>query len=66
MVKNPPAHTGDTGSIPGPRRSRVPWCYSALVPMKGEADRAGLRLRPGCEHQATHMITLPVDSELWA
>ena len=32
--------------------------------MKEETDRAGLRLRPGCEHWATHMVTLPMDSEL--
>ena len=25
VVKNPPANTGDTGSIPGPGRSHVPW-----------------------------------------
>ena len=36
------------------------------VLLKQETDRAGLRLRPGCEHQATHMVTLPVDSELGA
>ena len=36
------------------------------VLLKQETDRAGLRLRPGCQHQATHMVTLPVDSELGA
>ena len=25
MVKNPPANAGDTGSIPGPGRSLMPW-----------------------------------------
>ena len=25
VVKNPPANTGDTGSIPGPGRSHRPW-----------------------------------------
>ena len=25
MVKNPPANAGDTGSIPGPGRSHMPW-----------------------------------------
>ena len=25
VVKNPPANAGDTGSIPGPGRSHVPW-----------------------------------------
>ena len=34
--------------------------------MKEETDRGGLRLRPACEHQATCMVTLPVDSELCA
>ena len=32
--------------------------------MKEETDRAGLRLRPGCEHQTTCTVTFPVDSEL--
>ena len=26
--------------------------------VKEETDRAGLRLRPGCEHEATRMVTL--------
>ena len=34
--------------------------------VKGETDTAGLRLMPGCERQATRMVTLPVDSELCA
>ena len=25
LVKNPPASAGDTGSIPGPGRSHMPW-----------------------------------------
>ena len=25
VVKNPPANAGDTGSSPGPGRSRMPW-----------------------------------------
>ena len=25
VVKNPPANAGDTGSIPGPGRSHIPW-----------------------------------------
>ena len=25
VVKNPPANVGDTGSIPGPGRSHMPW-----------------------------------------
>ena len=25
VVKNPPAHAGDTGSIPGLGRSHMPW-----------------------------------------
>ena len=25
VVKNPPANSGDTGSSPGPGRSRMPW-----------------------------------------
>ena len=25
VVKNPPANTGDVGSIPGPGRSHMPW-----------------------------------------
>ena len=25
VVKNPPASAGDTGSIPGPGRSHMPW-----------------------------------------
>ena len=27
MVKNPPANAGDTGSIPGPGRSHMPWSH---------------------------------------
>ena len=34
--------------------------------VKEETDRAGLRLRPGYEHEATRMVTLPMDSELCA
>ena len=26
VVKNLPANAGDTGSIPGPGRSHMPWC----------------------------------------
>ena len=29
MVRNPPVHAGDTGSIPGPRRFHMPRSYSA-------------------------------------
>ena len=36
------------------------------VQLKEETDRAGLHLSPGCKHQATHMVTLPMDSELCA
>ena len=25
VVKNPPANAGDTGSVPGPGRSHMPW-----------------------------------------
>ena len=25
VVKNPPANAGDTGSLPGPGRSHMPW-----------------------------------------
>ena len=25
VVENPPANAGDTGSIPGPGRSHIPW-----------------------------------------
>ena len=25
VVKNPPANAGETGSIPGPGRSHMPW-----------------------------------------
>ena len=32
--------------------------------VKGETDTAGLRLMPGCERQATRMVTLPVVSEV--
>ena len=32
--------------------------------VKEETDRTGLHLRPGCEHEATCMVTLPMDSEL--
>ena len=35
-----------------------------MLKLKEEADRAGLHLRPGCEHQATQMATLPMHSEL--
>ena len=34
--------------------------------MEGGTDRAELHLRPGCEHQATRMVTLPMESELCA
>ena len=34
--------------------------------VKEETDRTGLHLRPGCEHEATCMVTLPMDSELCA
>ena len=50
----------------------IPWRLLTVdikllaVGLKEETDRAGLRLRPGCEHQAAHMITLPVDSEICA
>ena len=27
VVKNPPASAGDTGSIPGPGKSHMPWSY---------------------------------------
>ena len=32
VVKNPPANAGDTGSIPGPGRSHMPWSNSAHAP----------------------------------
>ena len=32
VVKNPPANAGDTGSIPGPGGSHMPWSSSAPVP----------------------------------
>ena len=32
VVKNPPANAGDTGSIPGPGRSHMPWSNWAHVP----------------------------------
>ena len=32
VVKNPPANAGDTGSIPGPGGSPVPWSNQARVP----------------------------------
>ena len=32
VVKNPPANAGDTGSIPGPRRSHMLWSNKARVP----------------------------------
>ena len=35
-----------------------------MLTVKEETDRAGLHLRPGCEHQATQMATLPMHSEL--
>ena len=38
--------------------------YRLTRNVKEETDRAGLQLRPGCAHQATHMVTLPMDSEL--
>ena len=31
-MKNPPANVGDTGSIPGPGRSHMPWSNKARVP----------------------------------
>ena len=37
-----------------------------LLLVKEETDRAGLHPRPGCEREATPMVTLPVDSELCA
>ena len=32
VVKNPPANSGDTGSIPGPGRSHMPWSNKACEP----------------------------------
>ena len=32
VVKNPPANAGDTGSIPGPGRSHMPWSNEAREP----------------------------------
>ena len=32
VVKNLPANVGDTGSIPGPGRSHVPWSNQARAP----------------------------------
>ena len=32
VVKNPPASAADTGSIPGPGRSHVPWNNEACAP----------------------------------
>ena len=67
MAKSPPTNSGDEGSIAGRGRFRLLRGNSACEPqVKDETERAGLRLRPGCEHQATHMVTLPVDSELCA
>ena len=33
VVKNPPADAGDTGSIPDPGRSHVPWSTSRTEPV---------------------------------
>ena len=35
VMKNPPANAGDTGSIPGLRRSHMPWGNSVFVPLWG-------------------------------
>ena len=32
VLKNPPANAGDTGSIPGPGRSHMPWNNQAHAP----------------------------------
>ena len=32
MVKNLPAIAGDTGVVPGPRRSHMPWGKKACMP----------------------------------
>ena len=32
VVKNPPASAGDTGAIPGPGRSHMPWSNQARAP----------------------------------
>ena len=32
VIKNLPANAGDTGSIPRPGRSHVPWSNSARAP----------------------------------
>ena len=32
VVKNPPAHAGDTGSSPGLGRSHMPWSNEARAP----------------------------------
>ena len=45
--------------------TRFPIILDSLI-LKEETDRAGLHPRPGCEHEATPMVTLPVDSELCA
>ena len=33
VVKNPPANAGDTGLIPGPGRSHMPWSNKAPGPL---------------------------------
>ena len=49
---------------------RLPWTEGPgglqSTGLKEETDRAGLHFRPGCKHQATCLVTLPVDSELCA
>ena len=58
VVENPPANARHTRLIPG--LGKMPQAEG----LKEETDRAGLHLRPGCEHQATQMATLPMHSEL--
>ena len=52
MVKNLPANAGDTGLIPGPGRSHMPWSSSAHVSQL-------LRLRSGAREPRLLMPTCP-------
>ena len=53
VVKNPPANAGDTGSIPGPGRSHMPWSKEARVPqllsLRSRAHEPQL-LKPVCHN----------------
>ena len=50
MVKNQPHNAGDTGSIPGPRRSHMPQSNKAHVPQ---------RLSSRLATTATHLEPVP-------